>query len=222
MGHTNLKNPSHGAASGSEDELPIQPPWQTGEYLDDIRDLPTSSAGSSEVEGGRDYVQTRAMSIQGADLGPHDEVGSFDYRGKLAPLGNQDLRSMVFHDVKVTHHVSRVAMKAFRSLHTEDRPSDSRTTKKRMTVVTGVEEVRYDCCIEGCISYALPKYASLDQCPIKGCMHQRFKANGKPYAQHTYIPIIHRLRLMYSDKGRAIEMMTYRAKMDREMASDVC
>ena len=91
-----------------------------------------------------------------------------------------------------------------------------------MRDVTGLEEVRYDCCIEGCISYALPQYANLTECPINECKHARFKANGGSYAQHSYIPITHRLQLMYSDKERAIEMMTYRAKMDEEMNTGVC
>jgi len=91
-----------------------------------------------------------------------------------------------------------------------------------MEAVTGLSEVRFDCCIEGCISYSIPRYAGLKECPIDGCKRPRFKGDGKPYAQHAYIPITHRLRLMYADKRRAIEMMTYRNKMEGEMKTDVC
>lgn len=128
----------------------------------------------------------------------------------------------MFHDITVTHQVARIAVRAFGRLHTSDRPSDYRTTKRRLNALTGLDEVRYDRCIGGCISYALPRYADLRECPINGCKHARFKADGKPYAQHTYIPISHRLRLMYSDKERAREMMAYRAKMDEETETEVC
>ena len=214
--------------SGSDNDHPLSRPRLQKTQLQQISEhqesaMVSTGSGSSDLEGPEDAVQMKAFSNEAADSTlQQDEGDSFDYRGKLAPLDNQELRSMVFHDVQVTHHVPRVAMEAFRSLHTEDRPSDSRSTKKRMAAITGLDEVRYDCCVEGCISYSLPKYANLEVCPIKGCRQRRFKENGKPYAQHSYIPIIHRLRLMYSDKERAIEMMAYRAKMDQEMETDVC
>lgn len=145
---------------------------------------------------------------------------SFDYRQRLAPLDIQELRSMVFNVVKVTHDVSHFAIEPLRSLHVKDHPSDSWTTKKLMTAITGLDKIRYNSCIEGCISYALPNYASLKECPIRGCGRSRFKVNGVPYAQHSSIPIIHRLRLMYSDKEQAIEMMGYRKWMEGETETE--
>jgi len=65
------------------------------------------------------------------------------------------------------------------------------------------------------------RYADLRECPIGGCKHARFKPDGTPHAQHSYIPITHRLRLMYSDMVRAREMMSYRAKLEEEMATEV-
>jgi hypothetical protein len=166
-------------------------------------------------------ARIQSMADQEGHVGPHNE-DSFDYRKKLSPLSTQQLRSFVFHDLTVTHHIPRIAIQGFSSLHISERPSDPRTTKKLMGVLTGLGEVRYDCCIEGCISYSLPRYSSMKECPIRGCARPRLKPDGTPFAQHSYIPITHRLRLMYSDKERAIEMMTYRAKMDEEMETGVC
>lgn len=213
-------------SSESEDKDPMpRPPALTlrqEQPVDDIHELSTSSVGTPIAEGAENRVLLQSMADRdaGRHLGSHG-TGEFDYHRKLAPLATQELRSFVFHDLTVSHNIPRVARQGFRSLHTAGRPSDPRTTRKRMRDITGVEEVRYDCCIEGCISYALPRYSNLTECPFSGCKHARYKADGGPYTQHSYIPITHRLRLMYSDKERAIEMMAYRAKMDEEMRTEV-
>ena len=206
-------------SSSSEGELPRPRALRQG-HVRGIQDPSTSSLELSDVEGGGDLE-----SMVGQDLGlglceVADEVPQFDYRGKLSPLSDQELISFVFHDLRVTHHIPRTAEQGFRSLHRSDAPSDYRTTRKRMEKVTGLEEVRYDCCKKGCISYSIPRYNSLEECPM--CKHARFKDDGKPYAQHAYIPITHRLRLMYADKQRALEMVAYRDKMEEEMKTEVC
>ena len=214
-------------SSGSEEELAMPRPralvLQQEQLAGEIRDSPTSSVGTPDAEGADDGVPLQSTAGQDSDVssGPRG-AGSFDYRRKLAPLATQELRSFVFHDLTVSHNIPRVARQGFRSLHTSGRPSDPRTTRKRMQDITGLEEVRYDCCIEGCISYALHRYADLTQLSINGCKHARFKADGESYAKHSYIPLTHRLQLMYSDKKWAMEMMTYRAKMDEVMKTRVC
>jgi hypothetical protein len=215
--------PASHISSGSKDELlrPRTLSPQPAQSYGTTGDLPTSSAGSSDLEY-RDSGTLLQSSLADRHLGSGlSEISSFNYRRKLAPLGTQELRSFVFHDLTVTHHIPRVAVQGFSSLHISDRPSDPRTTKKRLRALTGLNEVRYDCCIEGCISYSLPRYADLRECPIGGCKHARFKPDGTPHAQHSYIPITHRLRLMYSDMVRAREMMSYRAKLEEEMATEV-
>jgi len=212
------RSPCNSSSSG--DEITRPRGLQSGQYDDGIRDLPLSSVDSPD-EGMGHGTEIQSMAGQEAHVRPLDN-NSFDYRKKLSPLSTQQLRSFVFHDLTVTHHVPRIAIQGFSSLHISERPSDPRTTKKMMGVLTGLKEVRYDCCIEGCISYSLPQYASLKECPIHGCKHPRYKTDGNPFAQHSYIPITHRLQLMYSDKERAIEMMTYRSKMDEEIETGVC
>ncbi|KAA8894380.1 hypothetical protein FN846DRAFT_756438, partial [Sphaerosporella brunnea] len=99
-----------------------------------------------------------------------------------------------------------------------------RTTEKRIAKLTGIAEVKYDCCIKGCISYSLPKYAQLEQCPMKDCKHPRYRTSTErqeAYAQHTYIPVAHRLRLMYADRQRAKEMMDYRYRCLEDRKNNV-
>ena len=210
--------------SESSDELPRPPDLRRGVNVAAIQDFSTSSLESSDVEGweGGALIRNQDVSTGPQEIESASEDGHFDYRSKLLPLSAQEIRSFVFHDIQVSHHVPREAVQMFAGLHTVNPPLDSRTTKKRLKAITGLEEVRYDCCIEGCISYALPKYASLTECPVAKCKHPRSKGDGTPYSQHSYIPITHRLRLMYSDKERAREMMAYRAKMDEEIETEVC
>jgi hypothetical protein len=86
----------------------------------------------------------------------------FDYRQVPEPLTQQEQMSFAYHDIATTHNVPRAAMQEFRTLQ-PDKPLDPRTTEKRIACLTGVVEVKYDCCLKGCISYALPKYAHLEQ-----------------------------------------------------------
>ena len=220
LSHEAMK-PCISESSSSEVGLPRCQALQRGPPVLEIQDLSTSSVEPSDEEGGDDGAPVQSMASQNEDSGSR-VVDSFDYRRKSSPLSKQEILSLVFHDIVITHHVPRLAEQAFARLHDPDRPSDPRTTKRRLAALTGVEEIRYDCCLNGCISYALPRYADLTDCPINGCKQARLKANGDPYAQHAYIPISHRLRLMYSDKKRAREMMAYRAKMDEEVETGVC
>jgi hypothetical protein len=165
-------------------------------------------------------INPRAAASSDVDGKLNDEL-DFDYRGESHPLTAQEQTSFAYHDISVTHSVSRAAMLELRELQPE-KPFDYRTTRDRLKALTGVAEVRYDCCIKGCVSYALPEYANLQECPMEKCKHPRYcvSAGGKQqaYAQHSYIPVAHRLRLMYSDKQYAKEMMAYRygCVQDRE------
>jgi hypothetical protein len=190
-------------------------------YIDESSDDETPLSRHTKVA-----MESMPRTASAAPNTTNDEVNdddedSFDYRKIAETLTSQEKTSFAFHDIGLTHHVSREAVQGFRSLH-PDKPFDYRTSRDRIKMLTGVAEVRYDCCVKGCISYSLPKYADLKECPIEKCKHPRYRngSGGKlvPYAQHSYIPVAHRLRLMYSDKERAREMMEYpyQCGQDRE------
>jgi hypothetical protein len=183
----------------SDDETPLSPHPKVA-----IESIATTASTAPNTTNDEDY-----------------DEDWFDYRRIGEKLTSQEKTSFAFHDIGLTHHVSREAVQGFRSLH-PDKPFDYRTSRDRIKMLTGVAEVRYDCCVKGCISYSLPKYADLEECPIEKCKHPRYRngSGGKlvPYAQHSYIPVAHRLRLMYSDKERAREMVEhpYQCGQDRE------
>ena len=139
---------------------------------------------------------------------------NFNYRHMPERLTTQEMRSFAFRDISVTHHIPRTAMEQFRRIQVGiEQPSDYRTTRKGIESLTGVKEVRFDCCPNSCISYSISKYANLEQCPK--CQHPRYKSGRGtklPYAQYGNIPIAHRLKLMYADKRRSREMMEYRIR----------
>ena len=91
---------------------------------------------------------------------------------------------------------------------------------------------KYDCCINSCLSYAM--YPEASEC--LHCGHPRWKVDKnyrhpgnrpeetpnselpkKPYAQHTYMPLSHRMRLWWSNRSRVETMIRYRnvAVLDR-------
>ena len=94
------------------------------------------------------------------------------------------------------------------------------STRRHLDDLLGLEIVKYDCCIKGCIAF-VGNNILLGSCPH--CGEKRFSiSNGeelsdifpdtqsyallKPRAAFTYIPIIPRLRLLYASP-------TYSAKM---------
>ena len=151
--------------------------------------------------------------------GPETE-SNFDYTRRWPGLSANEKLSLAFNDISVSHNVPRSAVAQYRRCHdAENRPSDYRTARRLMRKLTGVGEVRYDCCPMGCISYSLPRYRDLDRCPAINkegaiCGHARFAVkNGVaiPNAQHSYIPVTHRLKLRWADKQTAREMLAYKS-----------
>ncbi|KAI5807213.1 hypothetical protein EDC01DRAFT_597816, partial [Geopyxis carbonaria] len=58
--------------------------------------------------------------------------------------------------------------------------------------------VDYDVCRKGCMCFT-GTLANLDKC--QHCQADRNDAGGNPYKVFTYIPLMHRLRLLYTNQG---------------------
>src|SRR5436189_3590571 len=68
------------------------------------------------------------------------------------------------------------------------------------------------CCIEmqiGCLAFTT-KYKDMDICP--SCQSPRRDSNGQS-RQFRYIPLEHRIRLMYANRSMAETLYTYRATL---------
>jgi hypothetical protein len=180
---------------------------------------PATCETSSESEA--EPNANTALPNSATDDDDEDFQLKFDYQNPTAELTRMEMVSFGLHDIKTTHHEPRESAMEHRRLlcallAPEEQPFDYRTSRKQLTKLTGIQEVRYDCCLNGCISYALPAYRELKECPYEECQHPRYQKNGKPYTQHSYIPITHRLKLLYANKDRAREMMDYRQRVQEE------
>jgi hypothetical protein len=167
--------------------------------------------------------------------------GEFDYRNPSSePLTGREMVSMVLQDISQTYLIPREAAGEIRRLITwatslnttstasedsqitppgknEFKPMDPRTLLKRMTLRTGLDQAMYDCCRNSCMAFTLNTTAEV----CSYCGEARYHpGTGKAVAQFAYIPVIHRLRLMWSDKAKANEMLEYRWNVEQMGKAD--
>lgn len=158
----------------------------------------------------------------------HDE-DAFPYRQPVVIVGDKKQLSYSLHDTFVRFHTQRrcvdeigEALETIGGIHL----LDERTTTKHLGIDTGITDTLYDCCIGGCMSYAM--YPELEECRFPKCQEPRYRwvpLRGKseegedpnrpgfrriPRATHAVIDLIHRLRLLWSDETMASMMVQYR------------
>ena len=136
-------------------------------------------------------------------------------------LNRRELISLALHDMSIKFKGARAYVHAQRDLLAatggHNRPLDYRTVRNRISAMTEVMEKRYDCCVNGCMSYAM--YPEASMCLETSCRHPRWKPESRiPYRQHSYIPLLARLKLWWSDFHRSRQLTEYRkiAEGDRQ------
>jgi hypothetical protein len=152
------------------------------------------------------------------------EADAFDYKKPCGrSLSAQEILSFSLSNIYAEFGIPRRCIQKINAvlrsvLPKELAPFDERTVTKHRSERTGIKAVKYDCCINSCMSYAM--YPDATECMV--CSHPRwketedFRAPGgacrsrKPFAQHTYVPVAHRLKLAWSDAQRANLMLRYR------------
>ena len=77
---------------------------------------------------------------------------------------------------------------------------------RRIAILAGIEQVKYDCCINFCIAYT-GKYEIYEDCPF--CGEARFTQDRRARRSYNYIPLIPRLQSFYQSP-RTIEKLSYR------------
>jgi hypothetical protein len=82
---------------------------------------------------------------------------------------------------------------------------------RRMGILSEIEPIWYDCCINSCIAFT-GKYANYTNCPH--CQEVR-TCNGKPRRAFGYLPIIPRLQGMFHNL-KLVETMRYRANYQHD------
>ncbi|KAI5836856.1 hypothetical protein DFP73DRAFT_488122, partial [Morchella snyderi] len=76
---------------------------------------------------------------------------------------------------------------------TKEYISSERKARKHLSDATRIHHVRYDVCLKNCVCFAA--FPTLTQCPV--CSSPRLDGKGAPWKTFDYIPLIHRLRLLY-------------------------
>lgn len=75
--------------------------------------------------------------------------------------------------------------------------------RTRVTFLSGLNPVLYDCCPNSCCCYTGP-HANLKACPY--CNISRHDSHGKPRAQFSYLPLIPRLQAYQANEAMATAM----------------
>ena len=93
----------------------------------------------------------------------------------------------------------------------DDLPSEH-ILRARAMALSGIEPIRYDCCVKSCVCYA-GYYRHLDKCPE--CKEPRFSGrtshgDPRPRRQFLYIPLIPRLIAFFQSIHMA-QLMSYRS-----------
>ncbi|QRW14127.1 Transposase family Tnp2 protein [Ceratobasidium sp. AG-Ba] len=86
---------------------------------------------------------------------------------------------------------------------------------RRLRILSGLDTVPYDCCINSCLCY-LGRFADLEACSF--CGEQRYAANHKPRRVFHYTPLIPQLRALFQNTAM-VTKLRYRseADVDREL-----
>jgi hypothetical protein len=170
------------------------------------------------------------ISVAESDTdGENNYPSGFDYKNPIgATFSRREMLSFGFSDITLKHKIPREAARDTAELFGSVLPADQklldyRTARKRIQIRTGIKEIIYDCCPQSHMSFAM--YPDLDQCIT--CQHPRWKTSGGqtsddaglrkiPYATHSYIPVAHRLSLLYSNADQAYKMTSYRYAAERD------
>ncbi|RDX40487.1 hypothetical protein OH76DRAFT_1387642, partial [Lentinus brumalis] len=127
-------------------------------------------------------------------------------------LAEDDQELLRAFALKVQDFLSEATFDKFqRTFRSSRNLGSARQARRRIEFLSGLEPVRYDCCINSCVSYANPAYASLTRCPKPKCEEPRYTADGKPRKVHVHIPLIPRLQAFQGNRAKAAKMQ-YRAK----------
>ena len=145
------------------------------------------------------------------------DVGTSDFNYKdLVFLTPQLATSIALYKGKIEYRITHDAFKYFCrvvSKQTKFPNPNLRTILKVVQTLTGVVYISYDVCVNHYICFA--KYPQQLQCPLCGEAHYcRIGHKDVPRKTFNYIPVQHRLRLLYSDSKIALHLKSYYKKLE--------
>ncbi|KAF8318912.1 uncharacterized protein EI90DRAFT_2875785, partial [Cantharellus anzutake] len=91
---------------------------------------------------------------------------------------------------------------------------------RRITMLSGVQSVSYDCCINSCCAFIGDDLSNADVCPF--CQEPRFDAHKCTRNIFDYIPLTPRFQSMFSNPS-LVKKMSYRStfRFDESIFEDV-
>ena len=124
--------------------------------------------------------------------------------------------SIALYKVKMKNNVTRDGHKNYSRVFSEQSKFpclDVRTVHKIIRSATGVAHVSYDVCVNNCVCFV--KYPEQHTCPSCGeARYHRVGLKDVPRKTFDYIPVQHRLRLLYSDPKMARQLKSYRKMLE--------
>jgi hypothetical protein len=155
-------------------------------------------------------------------LGPHHEAEMWRIRESRIIVGEHQLTEIIIGN-KIINDDDRDNIRAFKLKMFSNMPrrmfnqvrhtfrhkcavNSEWVMIRRIAILSGIEPMKIDCCINTCIAYT-GKYELREDCPF--CHESRYTRDRKPRRTFLYIPLIPRLQSFYQNKS-IIKLLSYR------------
>ncbi|KAG9083127.1 hypothetical protein FRC06_004689, partial [Ceratobasidium sp. 370] len=166
-------------------------------------------------EGALEMNQEELWAILREHLGDLAREEWIDLYNRV--LTDQDRATLKFSAACLRTHLSRSTYEDLRQTVCEGLGlSSDFVAWFRLKVLSNLESIAYDCCIDSCMCY-LGKYEDLDRCPF--CNNPRYNTAGKPRRTFQYVPLIPQLSGLFQSP-QSIKNMRHRARHEVHCAAE--
>ncbi|KAF7761920.1 hypothetical protein Agabi119p4_9912 [Agaricus bisporus var. burnettii] len=183
-------------------------------FADEDLDLNDDPESNDEIDEEDDELRTDMAGIylwdKVRERSKH-EVAALD---NVQSLGEADIDLLLKFTLKVEDRLSDRTFARMERVFRQERQESLKMTKKRVRVLSGLQPIRYSCCINSCVCFT-GHYEHYTMCPNPQCNEPRFNAKGQPRKYFAYLPIIPRLLAMLSNRELA-QRMRYRAEYQHQ------
>lgn len=128
-------------------------------------------------------------------------------------LSEDDMTTIRAHNFKVDTDIGANTFEKLPRAFPELRDISSlQKLRTRVTFLSGVKPVVYDCCKNSCVCFT-GAFEKLEKCPH--CDEARYKPGGGPQNTFSYIPLIPRLVNLFLDED-TVNTMNYRSSYEHQ------
>ena len=130
----------------------------------------------------------------------------------MEKFSDDDLDLLRAFTLKIEDHFTKRTFERLRRAFPNSNIRSFKAAKSRVEFLAAFKPVRYDCCINSCCCFVGP-HSEEQTCPY--CKEARFKPDGHPRRQFTYIPLIPRLLALFKN-AEITKTMLYRHNYEPE------